>query len=98
MNPWRPVDAAAEWLRHTFGVQAQLRMGVLMTAAGLAYTAYGPFSGEPINIYTMSALALVFAGIGVVVTAETLAEVADDVEEAPGDRCPTCGLPQPGAD
>lgn len=98
MNLWRPVDAAAEWLRHTFGVQAQLRLGVLMTAGGIGYVAYAPFTKEPVNVYTMSALALVFAGIGVVVTAETLAEVADDVEElAEDDRCSTCGQRVPAA-
>lgn len=98
MNFWRPIDAIAEWLRHTFGVQAQLRLGVLMTIGGLLYVAYAPLTDEPVNIYLMSALALVFAGIGVVVTAETLAEVATDVDElvdADEDRCSTCGQKVP---
>lgn len=80
MTLWKPIDAFADWLRHTFGVQAQLRMGVLMVFAGVGYLCYAPFSKEPLNIYTMSALALVFAGIGVVVSAETLREVVEEVE------------------
>lgn len=88
----------ADWLRHTFGVQAQLRLGVLMTLLGLGYLAYAPLTKEPVNVYTMSALALVFAGVGVVITAETLKEVSDDVDdlvEEADERCSTCGQKVP---
>ena len=96
MNPWWPVDRLADWLRHSFGVQAQLRMGVVMFLIGLGYLLYWPWAAEPPAIFTMSALALLFAGIGVVVSAETLAEVATDVGEVAEDveRCPTCGAPR----
>lgn len=94
---WRPIDGVAEWLRHTFGVQAQLRMGVLMVLGSLPLIVYGMWTDEPFLVYQMSAAALLFAGIGVVVTAETLQEVAEDVEDVeeathePGERCTTCG-------
>lgn len=74
----RVLDAIGDWLRHTFGVQAQLRMGVLMVLASLPLIVHGFFTSEPFLVYEMSAFALLFAGIGVVVTAETLAEVAED--------------------
>jgi hypothetical protein len=77
---WRIVDAQANWLRHTFGPTNQLRLGVLMVWLGLAYLCWWVFSGEPFGIYSMSAIALVFGGLGVVVTAETLIEVAPDEE------------------
>lgn len=93
-NLWRPVDRGAEWLRHEFGVQAQLRMGVLMVWCSLPLMAWGFLSSEPFLIYQMSAAALLFAGIGVVVTAETLSEVADDVGET-ADVCEACGQPKP---
>lgn len=91
---WRPIDAVADFLRHRIGVQAQLRLGVLMTILGGLYLCYTPFAHEPPLIYTMSALALLFAGVGVVVSAETLAEVAGDVEDIK-DQCESCGLPVP---
>lgn len=80
MNLWKPIDVTSDWLRHSFGPKAQLRMGVIMVLMGIAGTIYLPWSGEPPIIYIMSALALIFAGIGVVVSAETLIEVANDVE------------------
>ena len=46
---------------------------------------YGLWTDEPFLVYEMSAAALLFAGIGVVVTVETLTEVADDVEDAVDD-------------
>jgi F0F1-type ATP synthase assembly protein I len=70
---WKPVDAFADWLRHRFGVQAQLRMGVLMVGVGVGYLLVAPFTSEPRGVYVMSALALM--GVGVVVSAETLREV-----------------------
>lgn len=94
---WRPIDGLAEWLRHTFGVQAQLRMGVLMVLGSIPLLVYGFWTHEPFLVYQMSAFALLFAGIGVVVTAETLQEVAEDVDDvagttrATGEYCSACG-------
>lgn len=81
---WRLIDRVGEWLRHTFGVQAQLRMGVMMVLGSLPLIVYGFWTDEPFLVYQMSAAALLFAGIGVVVTAETLQEVADDIDDADG--------------
>lgn len=78
---WAPLDWLADWLRHTFGVKAQLRMGVLMVLGAVPLIVYGFFTDEQFLIYQMSAFALLFAGIGVVVTAETLNEVTPDEGE-----------------
>lgn len=100
---WGPIDAAADWLRHTFGVQAQLRMGVLMVFGSGPLMVYGLWTNEPFLVYEMSAAALLFAGIGVVVTAETLQEVADDVDDVAEDvsdhagRCEKWGQDLPDA-
>lgn len=72
MNPWRLVDAIATWLGSRLTAHAQLRLGILMVLASIPLAIYGPFSGEPLVIYEMSALALTIAGVGVVVTAEVL--------------------------
>lgn len=73
----------ADWVRHTMGPRAQLRMGVVMLALGLAFIPAKPlfFRAEGWGVFVMSALALVFAGVGVIVSAETLMEVASDVDE-----------------
>lgn len=65
-----------------------------MVLIGASYFGYLPFSEEQPAIFTMSALALVFAGIGVVVSAETLSEVAGDVDEIEKRTCPHCGADQ----
>ncbi len=77
---WKPIDGIADWLRHSLGVQAQLRLGVLMVLGALPLMIYGFFTSEPFFVYQMSALALLFSGIGVVVTAETLKEVSPDCD------------------
>lgn len=99
VNIWRPIDAIADWIRNTLGVQPQMRMGVLMVLAALPLLAYGFFTDEPFLVFQMSAAALLFAGIGVVVTAETLAEVAQDVDELEDDheKCSACGQNVPTA-
>lgn len=45
-------------------------VGVAMIDTGLAYMAWWKFSGEPFGIFTMSVLALVFAGIVAVAEAK----------------------------
>lgn len=47
---WRLVDGIADWLRHSLGAQAQLRLGVLMVLGSLPLAVYGPWSGEPFLI------------------------------------------------
>ena len=91
LDMWRLVDGMADWLRNSLGVQAQLRMGVLMVLGSVPLVVYGAWTSEPFLVYEMSAAALLFGGIGVVVTAETLSEVAEDVDG--DDRCPSCGQP-----
>ena len=98
MSLWRPIDAIADWLRHSFGPQAQLRMGVVMVLASLPLFVYGFYANEPFVVYQMSAAALLVAGIGVVVTAETLAEVAEDVDDIAdehAEKCSACGQAVP---
>lgn len=92
------LDGFAEWLRHRLGVQNQLRMGVLMVMGSVPLLLWGFFTDEPFLVYQMSAAALLFGGIGVVVTAETLNEVAEDVDGIGGvRRCESCGQPLPEA-
>lgn len=73
----RLLDRQADWLRHTFGVQAQLRLGVLLFDASIPLFITGFFVDEPFLVYQMSAGALNLGGLGLIITAETLAEVAE---------------------
>lgn len=74
MNVWRPVDAIAQWILDNFTPRNQLRLGVIMVLIGVAYFAYMPFADEQPAIYTMSAFALIFAGVATVCAVETLIE------------------------
>lgn len=47
----------------------QVRTGTLCTLGGIVVAVYGPWSGEPIFIFEMSAVALILAGLGILVTA-----------------------------
>lgn len=78
MNPWRPVDAVAGWIKDCLDYEAQLRLGVLMLLLGLALLGYMPFTNEQPLIYFMSAAALIFAGCGVIVGAEAAMEASDE--------------------
>lgn len=71
------LDRQGAWIRKHFGTQNQVRLGVIMTDLGALLT-FGVFVvSEPPLIYIMSALALLFAGIGTVVTA-VLAQVEEE--------------------
>jgi hypothetical protein len=73
-------------------------MGVLMVLLSVPLIVWGFLTDEPFFVYQMSAMALLFAGIGVVVTAETLNEVTEDVEDVADTverRCPACGQVEP---
>ena len=83
MNPWRPIDAIADWLVHTLDARAQLRFGVLLTLASLPLWVWGAFTTEPKLVYLMSAAALTIGGISTVLTAESLEvlESQDDTDD-----------------
>lgn len=74
MHPWRAMlrftDAEAELIARWFDARNQMRLGVWMTNLGLGACGYVVRTSEPPLIYEMSALALLFGGIGVVVTAK----------------------------
>ena len=92
------LDGLAAWLRHRLGVQNQLRMGVLMVLGSIPLIVWGFWTDEPFLVYQMSAFAMLIGGVGVVVTAETLNEVAEDVEQlVTGETCGTCGQRIPPA-
>lgn len=69
---WWPIDLLGRWLGRVLNAQNQLRLGILCFLASLPLAAYGPFSGEPVLIYEMSAIALTLAGVGLVLTAVLL--------------------------
>jgi hypothetical protein len=68
----------AEWLADKMGARNQLRLGILLVLASVPLYLYAPFSGEPIFIYLMSALALTLTGVGIVVSAEVLMNQEED--------------------
>lgn len=69
MKIWNPIDRLGHWLAVGWTPRLQVRTGTLCTLGGIAVAAYGPFSGEPIFIFEMSAIALILAGMGILVTA-----------------------------
>lgn len=69
MNVWHPVDRLGYLLSIGWTPHLQVRTGTLLTILGFVLIPYGPFSGEPLLVYEMSALALVLAGLGILVTA-----------------------------
>lgn len=72
----RFTDWEAELLRRWFPPKNQMRLGVWMTNLGVALSLLVFSVSEPPLIFEMSALALVFGGVGTVVTAR-LAEKSD---------------------
>ena len=79
------IDRQADWIRRVFTPEQQTRLGVVMIDLGLVLAFGWPIFAkqEPPLIYEMSAAALVFGGIGVVVTAvlaEDTGDAADEVE------------------
>lgn len=69
---WRPIDFLGRWLGRVLDAQNQLRLGILCVLGSVPLAAWGPFSGEPVLIYEMSAIALTLTGIGMVLTAVLL--------------------------
>lgn len=70
----RKTDAIAHWLIHELTAENQLRVGVWIALASLPVYLYAPFSGEPLVIYLLSAMALTLTGITIVLSAEVLVE------------------------
>lgn len=79
MNWWKPLDVQGDWIRRVFTPEHQVRLGVVMTDLGLVFCLLVFKTDEPPLIFEMSALALLFAGIGTVVTA-VLAKVTEENE------------------
>ena len=81
----RWIDWQADLIRRVFTPINQTRLGVVMLDLGIIFAVGWPViaPSEPPLIYEMSALALIFGGIGVIVTgvlAEDTGEAADEVE------------------
>lgn len=82
MNVWKPIDRLGYAIAKWWSPRLQVRTGVMLTLTGLGLVPYVVWSGEPPVIYEMSALALIFGGLGVIVTAVlALKEDADSSEE-----------------
>lgn len=77
---WRPIDWVGKQIHTHWTALQQIRTGVLMTLAGLALAVYGIRTSEPFLVYEMSAFALVFAGMGVVITAVLALETSDTAD------------------
>lgn len=73
----RFLDWQGQLIRRFFTPQNQVRLGALMFDVGLVMHVIDPLVDEPPLIYQMSAGALTFGGIGVVVTA-VLAKVTEE--------------------
>lgn len=77
---WKVLDSQSDWIRRVFDPLAQMRLGVVMTDLGFLLAIIWPViaRSEPPLIYEMSAGALIFGGVGVVVTAK----LAEDTTES----------------
>ena len=58
-----------DWLAKVCTPRVQRKIGVVMCLMSLPLMVYGPFSGEQILIYEMSAVALLFSGLSTIVAA-----------------------------
>ena len=81
MTLWKPIDWIADWIVDELDARAQMRAGVIIALLSLPVLAFGFWSGEPIMIYEMSALALTLTGIGIVLNCEIL-----EIQEKQEDR------------
>lgn len=75
---WRPVDWLAEYVQHRMDLEAQQRCAVLCVLASLPLMAYGPFSGEQLLIYEMSAVALLIGGLSWLASLVAARKVEED--------------------
>lgn len=81
MNVWRPIDWLARQIYKRWTPIYQMRSGVLMVLVSVVVIGYGAFTSEPPLIYQMSAFALLFAGLGLLVTAVLAIESSDTSED-----------------
>jgi hypothetical protein len=65
----RAIDAVGDWIGDHLTPRVQRRLGVLLIVGSLPLAAYGPFSGEQLLIYEMSAFAFTATGIATIVGA-----------------------------
>lgn len=83
---WVPIDRLGHWLATAWTPRLQVRTGTLCTLGGFVLAFYGPWSGEQVLIYEMSAIALVLAGLGILVTA--VLAVKEDPDSDPEELSP----------
>lgn len=74
---WRPIDWMGKQIHERWRPLFQIRTGVLITLSSVALVLYGIHTKEPLLIYEMSAFALVFGGMGIVITAVLALETSD---------------------
>jgi hypothetical protein len=77
MNFWKPIDMQTDWVRKTLNKKRLERLAVIMLDLGLVFLAFTPFTSEPLLVFFMSALALMFAGAIAVIDAN-FEEIKED--------------------
>lgn len=75
---WRSIDQIGYRIARSLGPCVQMRLGVLMLVQSAGFVFWMPFSGEQVGIFLMSALALFYGGLGVIVTAVLAINESDD--------------------
>jgi hypothetical protein len=86
---WKPIDAIAEWVQNGVDVEVQQRLAVLVILISVPLMCWGPFSGEQLLIYEMSAVALTLTGItwlASLVAAKKAEEAGDEPNLATPDK------------
>lgn len=78
----RVLDSIAEWIQDGVDLRVQQRIAVLVILLSLVLIPYGPYSGEPLLVYEMSALALTLTGITWLASL-VAARKADEAPSAP---------------
>jgi type III secretory pathway component EscV len=78
---WKPIDWIADQIQNRIDLVVQERLAVLAIIASLLLVPYGFFSGEPLLIYLMSAVAITFTGI-TWLTSLVAAKKAEEAKES----------------
>jgi hypothetical protein len=86
MSIWNPIDRLGHWIATSWTPLLQVRSGTVCTLGGIVLGLYGPWSGEQFLIYEMSAVALILAGLGILVTA--VLAVNEDPDSDPEELLP----------
>lgn len=79
----RPFRAQARWIAARFDGEAQMALGSACLDLGVVMFVVLPWSGEPPLIYSMSAFALVYGGLGLIASGQALLEVEHTQEGSP---------------